>query len=245
MRMLAGAIVLALAASVPAAQPGEPVVRVLPVEAVELAPGNDAIARIRVEVKPGYHVQANPVLDDALIPISLTIEPSGGVDVDAPRYPAAKRMRLRGAEDELVVLDGFFSIEVPMRISRGARPGSNLLAGKLRYQACDDERCLFPRTLAVQIPVRIQGGKHRSLGTSWFGTSEGPSDSTRMARSELSRYFSSSAWISLRFSGATWEGAAACCRRRRTTPKKMPMPSAISRNGPTHSTAVVILNGGL
>ena len=123
---------------------------------VELRRAGETIVHVPVSVSRGYHVQANPVLDPALIPITLTIERPEGLEVGAPRYPAAKRFKLQGAEDELVVLDGRFSIQVPVRVSGRAAAGKAALKGKLRYQACDHERCLFPRTLPVEIPLRIE-----------------------------------------------------------------------------------------
>jgi len=56
----------------------------------------------------------------------------------------------------LLVLDGHFSIQVPVRVSSRAAAGKTVLEGKLHYQACDHEHCLFPRTLPVEIPLRIE-----------------------------------------------------------------------------------------
>lgn len=164
MRPLAAVLGLALAGSVIAADPGASVLQVLSAERVEVAGGGVATAQVRVRVKRGYHVQANPVLDAALIPITLTVEPSQALHVGEPRYPAPKRHRLQGADADLVVLDGGFAIEVPLRASAGAAPGPATLVGSLRYQACDHARCLFPRSVPVEIPVRI--GSPQCVGSS-------------------------------------------------------------------------------
>jgi hypothetical protein len=147
------AVLLAASAGASGGQPG--VVEVLRPPAVELRAGARAVARVGLRVKPGYHVQANPVLDPALIPITLTMGHAEGFDLGAPRYPAARRFRLQGAQDDLVVLDGTFSIEVPLRVSRGIGAGERALKGAIRFQACDHEHCLFPRTLPVEIPLVV------------------------------------------------------------------------------------------
>lgn len=158
-RGVAATLAVLLAASAPASgsQPG--VVEILRPQAVELRAGAQAVVRVGVRVKPGYHVQANPVLDPALIPITLTMERAEGFELGAPRYPAAKRFRLQGAQDELVVLDGAFSIEVPLRVLRGIGTGERTLKGAVRFQACDHEHCLFPRTLAVEVPLVVVSGR--------------------------------------------------------------------------------------
>lgn len=151
------AVLLAASAAASGAEPG--VVEILRTPAVELRSGARAVARVDLRVKPGYHVQASPVLDPALIPITLTMEPAAGFDLGVPRYPAARRFRLQGAQDELVVLDGTFSIEVPLRVSRGTAAGDRTLKGAIRFQACDHEHCLFPRTLPVEISLIVVPGR--------------------------------------------------------------------------------------
>lgn len=150
---------LALAGALPSlGEPGKSVVHVSTPARIELACERPATAHVLVQVKRGYHVQANPVLDPALIPITLTIESPMALEVGAPRYPAPKRFRLRGTEEDLLVLDGRFAIEFPVRATAAAA-GEAKLVGRLRYQACDDDRCLFPRTLPIDIPARIDSSE--------------------------------------------------------------------------------------
>lgn len=107
---------------------------------------------VDVAVKPGYHVQANPAAYPNLIPTRLTLLPVPGVAVGSPRYPSAKRLRLEGSGDQLLVYDGRFRIVVPMaRYAPAVAPIR--LEGSLRYQGCDDRHCLFPETLPVVLTV--------------------------------------------------------------------------------------------
>jgi DsbC/DsbD-like thiol-disulfide interchange protein len=108
-------------------------------------------------VKPGYHVQANPVENPSLIPITLQIDGARGISVGEPLYPTAKRLRLPGDSQDLVVYDGSFAIGVPLEVARDANVGQTVaLKGNLRYQACDDSHCLFPVTLPVAISVTVR-----------------------------------------------------------------------------------------
>jgi hypothetical protein len=157
MRTGAAAAVIALLLATSAGASGSPpdVVEVLRPPVLELRAGAQAVARVDLRVKPGYHVQANPVLDAALIPIDLAMRPAPGFELGAPRYPEARRFQLEGMLDDLVVLDGTFSIAVPIRASRGIAPGQRTLEGRVRYQACDHAHCLFPRTLSVEVPLVV------------------------------------------------------------------------------------------
>jgi Disulphide bond corrector protein DsbC len=123
---------------------------------VALPLGKPQQVAIDVAVKPGYHVQANPAAYPNLIPTRLTLLPVPGVAVGPPRYPNAKRLRLEGSGEQLLVYDGRFRIVVPMaRYAPAAAPIR--LQGSLRYQGCDDRQCLFPETLPVALTVEADG----------------------------------------------------------------------------------------
>ena len=76
---LATFTVLAALSAVPASAHALEVVSVLPIPARELAAGADTNIALRLLVRRGYHVQANPVENPSLIPITLTIEPVEGI----------------------------------------------------------------------------------------------------------------------------------------------------------------------
>jgi hypothetical protein len=131
----------------------EDVVEIEPVAPVEVHGSMEAMARVVLRVKPGFHVQANPVLNPDLIPIELSLETAAGLRAGAPIYPSPSRLRLVGTDEDLLVLDGRFTIAVPIRME-AVPPGERRVAGKLRYQACDHEHCLFPRSRAIELAIR-------------------------------------------------------------------------------------------
>jgi DsbC/DsbD-like thiol-disulfide interchange protein len=132
-------------------------VTVVPPSSVELRPGTSRQIALQVVVKPGYHVQANPVENPSLIPITLQMDGATGISVGEPLYPTAKRLRLPGDSQDLVVYDGSFAIGVRLEVARDANVVQTVaLKGNLRYQACDDSHCLFPVTLPVALSVTIR-----------------------------------------------------------------------------------------
>ena len=127
-------------------------------EAPKVHAGESVTLRVTVSITPGYHVQANPVLNPALIPLTLTVPAAPFLDAGKPVYPRARRMRLAGSDEDLVIYDGTFVLEQPVFVGKDSPPGEIALDGALRYQACDDRRCLLPRTLPVRLRVRVVDG---------------------------------------------------------------------------------------
>jgi hypothetical protein len=123
--------------------------------AVEIRAGHRRSFRIQVGVKPGYHVQANPVRNASLIPITVELGPSDGVHPNPPGYPPSKLFRIAGGSEDLVVYDGSFFIESSVRVHRAQPPGVVVLSGTLRYQACTDKFCLAPRTVPLRVPIKV------------------------------------------------------------------------------------------
>ena len=156
MRAVALVAMIAAAAGAATGAAALEVAQVVGPARVALPLGKPQQVAIDVAVKPGYHVQANPAAYPNLIPTRLTLLPVPGIAVGPPRYPSAKRLRLEGSGEQLLVYDGRFRIVVPMaRYAPAVAPIR--LEGSLRYQGCDDRRCLFPQTIPVVLTVEQDG----------------------------------------------------------------------------------------
>ncbi|MBI3530527.1 MAG: thioredoxin domain-containing protein [Betaproteobacteria bacterium] len=108
--------------------------------------GNHDEIRVTVVIDEGYHVNANPATFDYLIPTSLSVD---GVPDLRVEYPAATLIKPQFAPDGLNVYEGSISL-------KGVAPKGTLLrhdpiVATLRVQACDDEVCLPPSTLSLNI----------------------------------------------------------------------------------------------
>ncbi len=134
------------------------VLTIQPIAPVSVAAGGRTEARIALVIAHGYHVQANPAGDEFLIPLRLDLRARGGVQPGKPAYPQGRPYRLPGADKDWMTYEGTVEIVVPLEAASSARPGDHLLRGLLRYQACDDRRCLFPASLSVALPARVVGG---------------------------------------------------------------------------------------
>src|SRR5207253_293989 len=107
-----------------------------------------ARAVVEVTIASGWHVNSHEPHDEFLIPTTLTVTPPPGVRALAVEYPAPVERELAFAHGQKFLLyEGTFRLTVPLEGS--AAPGAEPLRAALRYQACDDSRCLPPRTLEL------------------------------------------------------------------------------------------------
>lgn len=109
---------------------------------------------LEINIGKGYHIQANPVEEDFLIPTTVKITSSKNVLVGNPVYPAGKTLTLRGTEENLLVYDGKIYIIIPVQITQPVQKDFHLIEGELEYQACDSVKCFMPRTITFTIPVK-------------------------------------------------------------------------------------------
>lgn len=105
-------------------------------------------------IKKGYHIQADTVKDNNLIPSALTFEKVEGFEIKII-FPDYKEFLLKGTEETLLVFDNDMSVTVEISTIKSLGQGTYMLPGELKYQACDSVRCLFPRTLNIEIMVAV------------------------------------------------------------------------------------------
>lgn len=138
--------VVALAAS--AAEAAPPPANVVKLGgAIEALPGGRSRARATLEIAPGYHVNAHVPRQAFLVPTDVALV---GGSFGPPVYPEPVERRFSFAGDEaLLVYDGTVRV-----VAESDRPPDGPVVARLRYQACDEERCLPPRTIeAVLAPA--------------------------------------------------------------------------------------------
>lgn len=102
---------------------------------------------ISFKIKDGFHIQANEVLDDNLIPSYISFEENPNVILGTPIYPQTEKFLMESSETPLLVFSNEISISVPIISFSSETEEDIVLKGKLFYQACDSSKCYFPRVL--------------------------------------------------------------------------------------------------
>lgn len=128
-------------------------VAVLPAAPVVAHPGTVVTQETKVSVEPGFHVNSDKPTDEYVIPLKLTWT-SGPLKIQSVTYPKPEQIKV--GNEMLSVFTGDFKIESRFAVPQQAQPGSSVMTGKLRYQACNNQMCLRPATVDVHVPVTIQ-----------------------------------------------------------------------------------------
>ena len=125
---------------------------------VSLTAGGAAEALVTVDLTAGWHVNANPPSPDYMIPTAVTLAGAAGVTPGRVTYPAGEPVKLAFDENPLSVYSGRFTVKVALAAARTAVNGTHALAGRLRFQSCNDEVCLAPASVPFTIEVTVTGG---------------------------------------------------------------------------------------
>jgi DsbC/DsbD-like thiol-disulfide interchange protein len=122
---------------------------------VEVGAGKAGEADVRLAIKEGYHINANPA-SQYQIATQLTLEQAEGVTAGQPKYPASMTKKFAFAEQPLAVYEKEAVITVPLNVAAGAGRGEKTIPARLRFQACDEQVCYPPKTLQLSIPLSVK-----------------------------------------------------------------------------------------
>jgi len=109
------------------------------------------------QVAQGYHVQANKVLAEYLIPLTLTPELPAGFRVVSTEYPKAQVKKFPFAAQPMAVYEGRIVVRMTLEAAAGAPTGAVKIPMTLRFQACNDQLCLPPAKLPLAAEFEVAG----------------------------------------------------------------------------------------
>ncbi|MCI0449443.1 MAG: protein-disulfide reductase DsbD [Chlorobi bacterium] len=110
---------------------------------------------VKAEIQSGFHINANKVSDEDLIPTTIDIE---GSDFKLGRvsWPAAHKFKFSFSETELDVFEGSINIGLNVKARKDLKPGKYEITGNLHYQACNDRACFAPKDAPFSVNVTIK-----------------------------------------------------------------------------------------
>ena len=119
-------------------------------EQVSIPAGKSTPVELHFRVAPGLHINSHAPKDELLIPTTLLFPEGSGVKLDEANYPHGADFVLPvEPRTKLNVYTGEFVIQA--RITAAA--GNHLVEAKLRYQACDQQQCMPPKTITAAMDV--------------------------------------------------------------------------------------------
>ncbi|MGO9318892.1 MAG: protein-disulfide reductase DsbD N-terminal domain-containing protein [Terracidiphilus sp.] len=119
-------------------------------EQVTIPAGKSTTIALHFRVAPGLHINSHAPSEPELIPATFSIPADSGVRLVAAVYPPGTDFTLPlDPTTKLSVYTGEFTIQA--RIV--AAFGNHLVEATLRYQACDNNACMPPKTITAAIDV--------------------------------------------------------------------------------------------
>ncbi|MDE0553031.1 MAG: DUF255 domain-containing protein [Candidatus Poribacteria bacterium] len=122
----------------------------------EVKSENDGIFSVQLHLKidAGWHVNANPVGQENLIPTTLVVDTDTPVEIVDVAYPKGRYARFEFSDEPLNVYEG--SLSIPLQLKQ--KPKTLLdrtvpIMLKLTYQLCNETECLLPQTLEVRLKL--------------------------------------------------------------------------------------------
>jgi len=122
---------------------------------VVVKPGAGVAVKTSVLLKSGYHVNSNTPSEKYLIPLRLTWEP-GLLETVEVVFPKPHMEKYEFSPNPLSVFTGDFELVTKFKVAANASTGPGMALGKLRYQACNNNSCLPPKTLEIRLPLVVQ-----------------------------------------------------------------------------------------
>jgi hypothetical protein len=119
-------------------------------EQVTVPAGKPTAVALHFRVAPGLHINSHTPKDDYLIPTAFSIPSGAAATLRDAAYPKGVDMALPAdPKTVLNVYTGDFIINAHLI----AQKGNHLVEAKLRYQACDNNACMPPKTITVTVDV--------------------------------------------------------------------------------------------
>lgn len=117
--------------------------------------GTSTQISVALDIDNGYHINSNRPTEKYLIPTTLKLDRMTGLTVAVVRYPKAKLQKFSFSDKPLSVFEGKAILKFTARALPSLPPGNHTLKGKLTLQACNDQLCLRPQTVDVDIPIEV------------------------------------------------------------------------------------------
>jgi hypothetical protein len=128
---------------------GAPVEYLYP-EQVAVPAGKPQAVELHFRIAPGFHINSHTPKADYLIPTVFAIPKEAGVRLASASYPDGADFTLPlDPGTKLSVYTGEFTIQTKLIAERG----NHLVQASLRYQACNENACMPPKTISVPIDV--------------------------------------------------------------------------------------------
>lgn len=135
-----------------------------------LPPGSTCKVLVRLTIAEGWHINTNPAMPDYLEATLLTVAAKQGTKLKSVSYPRGEIIPQPGNESPLHVYARRAEIIGTLEIPAAAAGSKEELSFQVKYQPCNDDQCLPPKTLTLKVPIAVaaKGEAVKSINAKLF-----------------------------------------------------------------------------
>ena len=108
--------------------------------------------RLSFEIETGFYIQANEVLNENFIATQIQIEHQLPMEIQKILFPKAEIILLGGIE-KTAVFQGKIEVWIEFESTSWSPIPTDQFQGSILFQACNKQKCFFPRSLAFELPI--------------------------------------------------------------------------------------------
>ena len=113
-------------------------------------------AAVVLQIQPGWHVNAHEGIPDFFIPLEVFLSPNSPLSlVGKVRYESGIPKSLAGESKPFAVYQGGTTLFLDLVLTSGAAEGPLPVKLQARYQACNDQVCMAPMNLPVNLDLTV------------------------------------------------------------------------------------------
>lgn len=125
---------------------------------------------LELQVKPGWHINANPSNPDFLVPTTVELKTKQKVKLTKTKYPKAHPLRVDGSPDPYHVYDGKAMVYGLLEMDEPATVKFAELEFHVRFQGCNSTQCLPPDLVVMKgkLPLAADGEVPKKINAEKF-----------------------------------------------------------------------------
>lgn len=121
----------------------------------KLPPGSTCKVLVRLSIAEGWHINTNPAMPDFLEPTVLSATAKQGTKLKLNKYPPGEMLLVPGNDGPLHVYVGHVDLTGTLEVPAAAVGMKEELSFAIKYQPCNDQQCLPPKTLTLKVPLAV------------------------------------------------------------------------------------------
>lgn len=121
----------------------------------KLPRGGKCLVAIELDIKRGWHINANPANPEFLVPTKIVIKTDQKVRLSKIRYPKHHELKVDGFEKPYHVYDGKVMIYGLLEVDSAEQADAAEIEFHLTFQGCNSKECLPPDKLGLSGKISI------------------------------------------------------------------------------------------